>query len=623
MSHFIRLTFVAALLLSFYLVVLTTVLVWLAMVVLIFYTASYEGATVFPVTNFLFCAGTALLVYALVDATCRSLFLAEPENAETTWMAPREAPVLDKVVRELTEEFDIRETLHIRLTSLMAAEVSVEDTRFLGLVAGNRVLSIGVPLLAVLPKDQVRAVVAHELAHLSLRHHRVRAFTARLEISLTVARESLDRFALANNLVARYTGLPRMLIGFYTRLFRWLVQPIRRRQELEADQEAARICDAPLLCTALCQRAVAEPLWVDFQQVFLDAAPNGVLPEDPFRGFAEAVADPEIQHRIPSLRDEVVATPAAATALGSMHPDLADRLRALGGVQDAPPPFSSSATLVPDLPHGDIARLLPRYRGATTLAWKPWLARWIDQKSAHLVEPLIEAVRDVSRTSRPVTLHQVLHLVEAGHRMPLARALTARLSEQDGDEPPLDVLASALLALVRTRLGERSGSRSVLRDMVTQTVAQPHQASDLSLHLMTLGIDLAQSVEPAHDPRGREGEEARGDEAGFTVVKLRPELPDPVRELVPRVRSITLTVLVVALGVGGLIWMSRDEPDPYVPPGQIVQPGTSTPSFTPGFPPSLSTALPTLLPDPILPKPDYSIPIPILTSLRTYADPTP
>ncbi|WP_329012663.1 M48 family metallopeptidase [Streptomyces sp. NBC_00690] len=623
MSHRIRLVFVAALLLSFYAVMAVAVLSWLALVVLIFYSAGFDGATTFPVPSFLFCAGTAVLVYALVDATCRSLFLV---GGEGTWLSPREAPELDHIVKEVANEFRISEPLHLRLTSSMSAELVDEDNRFLGLVAGNRVLSIGAPLLAVLSTDQVRAVVAHELAHLSLRHDRVRAFTARLEVSLTVARESLVRFGRANGLVARYTGLPQLLIGAYIRLFRWLVQPIRRRQEFEADQAAASICTAPLLAEALCQRALAETLWAQFQQVFLEAPPGGVLPADPFRGFAHAAADPEIQHRIPSLRDDAITAPAMRTEFGSWHPDLMHRLRDLGGAPAALLPVRPGATAAPHLSHSDIARLLPAYQGATTLPWKPWLRRWIDQRSAHLVTPLLEAVREVSRTATPITLHQVLHLVAAGDRMPLARALTAYLPEPQVGAEPLDLLGEALLALVRRQLGERPRSPS-LREMVMEAVVQPSQSSRLTLYLADVGVDPMRPVEGFHGPTGPGQQETTESGPGFKTLKVAPELPEAVQELVPWVRNVTLTVLVVASTVGGFIWMGRDDVTYEAPSGQVVWPRPSTAPFAPAPPLGQATAMPSWfrepLHDPLAPRRDYSIPLPVLPSSRPFADLTP
>ncbi|MEV5564675.1 MULTISPECIES: M48 family metalloprotease [Streptomyces] len=177
----------------------------------------------------------------------------------------------------------------------------------------------------------------------------------------TAYRPSLVALGGANGLVAAYVGFPRLLTGAYVRLFRWIVQPVRRRQELEADAAAAEVCDAPQRAEALVRQAMAGQLWPRFQQVFLDTAPGGVLPTDPFRSFAPAVSSPGIRDRLPHLRADVVTGPTVRTELGASHPDLAERLR--NPLEDAPlpaePSFRPDAALIPALPSGDVARLLP------------------------------------------------------------------------------------------------------------------------------------------------------------------------------------------------------------------------------------------------------------------------
>lgn len=71
----------------------------------------------------------------------------------------------------------------------------------------------------------------------------------------TAYRPSLVALGGANGLVAAYVGFPQLLTGAYARLFRWIVQPVRRRQELEADAAAAEVCEAPQRAEALVRQA--------------------------------------------------------------------------------------------------------------------------------------------------------------------------------------------------------------------------------------------------------------------------------------------------------------------------------------------------------------------------------
>ncbi|MFB8025065.1 MULTISPECIES: M48 family metallopeptidase [unclassified Streptomyces] len=609
MSHRLRLACAALLLLSFYAGVGLSVLAWAALIVMVFVSTGAEGATTFPAPGFLFFAGTAPLVYALLDAVRRSLFLTGTQEAQGVATSPREAAALHALVDELTRRFGIREPVHIRLTRQACAEMSDEDTRYLGLADGNHVLSVGLPLLAALPRDQVRMILAHECAHLSLRHHRVRAFTVRLELSLTVARDSLQRFGGANGLVATYTAFPRALTGAYIRLFRWIVQPVRRRQELEADAAAAAACGAPLLAEALVGQAMTERLWGHFQQVFLEAAPAGVLPTDPFKGFGAALSNPGIRDRLPALRTEVVTVSAVDTEFGSSHPGLGERIRRLLGSATLAPQssFRPDPALLPGLPSGDIARLLPLYASTrkATLPWKQWLARWADQHDAHLTTSLLDAVRSLSPRGRRITLRHVLLMLDSGERMTLARAVEARLSKTGHDSEPLDLLARALLVLVRSRLGEHTVRRPLLRDLVTDAVRQPAHTSRLSLYLASLGVD---EDEPLDSDA----------QLTYTMRTMSRKLPEKGGELVRTLRRATLTILVVGLTAGGCYWNMRPAPKQQ---HTVVVPdrrsGTSTDSPTlpgPGFVAPSYPSYPSYPSDPLAdPFAPYRDPRPVIT----------
>ncbi|MEU2392875.1 hypothetical protein [Streptomyces sp. NPDC007369] len=151
-------------------------------------------------------------------------------------------------------------------------------------------------------------------------------------------------------------------------------------------------------------------------------------PPTPLRGFALTVEDPGVRTALPSLQAELFGSAAAVSELGASHPHLALRCRRLmnGG------PFTASASFRPD--GAFLPALIPRqtpwllpdagYGSAALLPWEEWTERWHD---ARLVPALLAAARDRVEPGRAVTLHEVLRLLEAGERMPLARCLAERL----------------------------------------------------------------------------------------------------------------------------------------------------------------------------------------------------
>lgn len=453
------------------------------------------------------------------------------------------------------------------------------------------------------------------MAHMALRHHRARACTVRLETSLAAADRSLDEFTEANRFVATYVGYPRLLIGTHRWLFRLVVQPLRRRQELEADAVAARLCGAATLADALIKAALADALWPDFQKLFLKQGLEGFLPVDPFRGFADTLSDPGVRPALRSLRTALLCAPAATTDLGSPHPHLADRCERLtgGGRFSIEASFRPDGTFLPNLLPQETAWLLPDlgYDTATVLPWDEWTGRRSD---ALLVPPLLSAARAHIEPGRTATLHEVLRILDAGQRMALARGLAKRLPAPDSEAgDPLDVLARALLALVRTRLGDRPAPRSLLEQLVRNAVLDTDQVSRLSLHLAALGVD-------EHAPDEEDGHtETDRDEASPPQTHRigRRRLSEEQQERVTTIGSVTIALLIGGLVIGGLLWSGRSDPqphDPSKPGGQGRQTSSPTAPIVPSWPP--------LTRDPVAPTGPMTFP-PSPRSHAPFARPSP
>jgi Zn-dependent protease with chaperone function len=85
-------------------------------------------------------------------------------------------PRLWHEVRELAGFAATRPPDEIQLVAAANAGVA-EETSLLGLVGGTRKMSLGAPLLVGLSREQLRAVLAHELGHYSGRHTALDALT--------------------------------------------------------------------------------------------------------------------------------------------------------------------------------------------------------------------------------------------------------------------------------------------------------------------------------------------------------------------------------------------------------------------------------------------------------------
>lgn len=495
------------LLVVFYALVVLLVLVWLAFLVLGLWSAGAPESQTPPTTVILACAAFAPILVGMVWAVVRTARpAAPPENA--VWVSRRRAPALWAAVDELAGSVGTAPPDAIRLTAEVNASVT-EHASFLGLVPGRRTLYLGLPLLVGLPPAELRAVLAHELGHFSRRHGRFGALAYRGTAGLAAACEAVRSAAAANDLVRMYAGGPLLLLRGYTWVFRRLTRPVRRRQEIEADREAARVAGARTVADALRSVAALEQAWLEFVAGFLTPVrrAEGRVPDDPFRAFAHMVEAPERREPFAALRARAAERPADHD---DPHPDLAIRLSRLARLPDQSAGGGIAEPL--DVPSGyavELGRTLypGRYPGSSTarsMPWREWLGLLAEHRATRLLKPLAEAVRTVEEaegisetgtgengtgeagTGGPsgLTIHRVLRLLDSGRRMPLARALGSHLPPGEGtgrnrtgrnrtgrnrtgrnpaernpaERDPLGLLAEALYVLIGAQLVARGSA---------------------------------------------------------------------------------------------------------------------------------------------------------------------
>ncbi|MFD0445038.1 M48 family metalloprotease [Streptomyces indonesiensis] len=378
-----------ALLAVFYALVAAMVLLWAAFLVAALWTAGTPEATTPPTTVVTACAALAPIVFGMVWAVIRTARPAAPREDAVT-VTRRGAPELWRTVEELALDVGTRPPGHIKLTAEVNASVT-EDAPLLGLAPGRRVLYLGLPLLAGLSPAELRAVLAHELGHFSGRHSRFGAVAHRGAAGLVAARQAIQDASAANDLVRLYAGLPLLLLGLYTHVFRWLTRPVRRRQELEADREAARMAGPGAVADALCSTAALEAAWQEFLADFL--APmrraTGRIPDDPFRAFAHMAEAPELREPMAALRARAVERPADRD---DAHPALAVRLERLSRLparEAVAEPFSSPRPLsVPPRYAVALGRvLLSGPDAGARVPWRDWLTELAEHRATRIPAP--------------------------------------------------------------------------------------------------------------------------------------------------------------------------------------------------------------------------------------------
>src|SRR5262245_37016738 len=159
-------------------------------------------------------------------------------------IAREDAPELYDTLDDLKTKLDVGRRIDVRLDDEVNA--SAREARGLfGLVGTRRVLTLGLPLLALLGKDETRAVIAHEFGHFSRRHGRLGHWLYWAHLGWLSHAEQIDEESSILDLAG--ASIAEIFVpAFSRRAMVW-----SRRCEYEADADAARAVGGQQLIRAL------------------------------------------------------------------------------------------------------------------------------------------------------------------------------------------------------------------------------------------------------------------------------------------------------------------------------------------------------------------------------------
>jgi Zn-dependent protease with chaperone function len=233
-------------------------------------------------------------------------------------------------VDRLAQAAGTRRPVELRLTAEPNAGV-VEETRWLGLIAGTRRMYLGIPLLVALPDEQLDAVICHELGHYARGHTRagVVCYRARVAAELMVSglamvrarRDSNRRRNMVNRVVseAHY-----QLVCRYAEVYRRLSAATTQSQEFQADAKAAEITRDPQgVADALDAAHAVIAGWEMFTEAEKHLLHLADSTRDPFTEFRDEWKDQGFRWRATQGAAKQVHDPFGT------HPPLQERLARL------------------------------------------------------------------------------------------------------------------------------------------------------------------------------------------------------------------------------------------------------------------------------------------------------
>jgi Zn-dependent protease with chaperone function len=243
------------------------------------------------------------------------------QQPEGVRLRPSDAPELFATVERLRTELRAPRLHRILLTESEDAAAQLPRLGLLGWYRNS--LLLGLQTMQALSADEFRAVVAHELGHMSRQHGRVTAWIYRIHMTWM----QLDAL-----LAARGPWGWRLFEPFVSRWwprFDAHALALSRQQEYDADLFAARESgnDAfarSLTTTSVVTALMQEKFWPD---VFRATADDPKPPQDVLAAQTRAIAAGPAAE---DARRWLQAALSERTSVEDTHPSVADRLRAIG-----------------------------------------------------------------------------------------------------------------------------------------------------------------------------------------------------------------------------------------------------------------------------------------------------
>jgi Zn-dependent protease with chaperone function len=208
------------------------------------------------------------------------------------------------------------------LTGAANAYATVER-RWLGLRRERRV-GVGLPLIACLTRDELAAVICHELGHHLGGDLALGSWVYRTRRALADAVSDLDDSSF-------FLDLP---FRAYGRLFLRASAALSREQERAADACASAAWGARAMAAALEKTEVLGPLWAAYLEHDVAPAVSEGVRVPLLEGFHRFVAG---ERRSPAVAEGLTRREETVPSPWDTHPSLEERLAALGRKRTRPP----------------------------------------------------------------------------------------------------------------------------------------------------------------------------------------------------------------------------------------------------------------------------------------------
>lgn len=302
--------------------------------------------------------GIPLLV--LIGAMLKAMWFRIPKP-EGTAIHRKQAPKLFALLDDMQKQLGGVRVHEVVMTDQFTAAVT--QIPQLGVLGWHRnYLILGLPLLEALSEQQFKAVLAHELGHLSGRHGRFGSWIYRVRRTWGQIMAELEK--------KKSAVLFKSFLNWYGPFFNAYTFTLARANEYEADRWSAKLTDKKTAADALVAvHVIGGYMSASFWPSVYKKADQTPVPVQAFHELQSALSagvDPADAEAL--LRKEL----SRETGLDDTHPSLKDRLAALGESPAAPAPVARSAmeAYLPEARSELVSRFEAEWQKGISEAWR-------------------------------------------------------------------------------------------------------------------------------------------------------------------------------------------------------------------------------------------------------------
>ncbi len=321
----------------------------------------------------------------------------------------QQAPELFTIIHALQQELHCAPLHHVLITQeFNAGAIQVPRLGVFGWP--KNYLVIGLPMMKLLSAEQLKAVLAHELGHLSQGH-------GKLANKIYCQRQRWEQLVKALDQNKSFGSfLFKPFFHWFAPYFAACSFPMARRDEYQADQMAAKLTSPQVAAQALTSTNVFahylyEKYWPSINRL------ANKMPQPRYMPFVNL--GKQINHHISpdDVKNWLQVAIASTTSIDDTHPALSDRLKALGQKPSLKIPESSQTA---DQLLGDsLERIADQFD-------QEWLTHVSDSWLAHYQQTQTER-KALNKLNRMIEQGENISVEQAYHRARLTLSLDNNL----------------------------------------------------------------------------------------------------------------------------------------------------------------------------------------------------